>query len=194
VNLFKHLRFVSCITVVVALAAHINIARATPIIYDLSEVTTSEGLLLGTVTIDSVSGLVTAADITFNDASVGDPVFTNIGSPNTYNGLGQDYISGPSSGPLNYGGQIALYYDKTNLGSGALNICLSAGACGTETNQPSFVQAYVNGNGGPFVITGGKLAPAGSSVTPEPKTLLLFGTGILAIAGLFAWRRRPQKI
>ena len=188
----KPLNFVKCLTLVGALAASASFAHATPILFDLTGVNTSAGSLTGTVTIDSITDLVTAADITFNDAAAGSPVFTNIGSPNTYNGLGQDYISGPSNGPLNYGGQVALYYDTANLGSGDLSICIYGGPCGSRNdNGPSSAQANVNPYVAPFKITGGSLDPATLTVTPEPSSLLLLGTGILGLAGVA--RRRFRK-
>jgi hypothetical protein len=180
-NVSKHVKYAALSG---ALAVSIGLAHATPITYDLTGVSTSAGTVTGTVSIDSVTDLVVAADITLNDAALGDPVLTNIGSPATYNGLGQDYISGLSNSPLNYGGQIALYYDTANIGTGDLGICLAVGSCGTESNQTSFVQVYANG-GGTFNITGGSLDPevATSSVVAEPSSLLLLGTGMLFIAG-----------
>lgn len=173
-----------------AFALSPSLAHATPITYNLVGVNTPDGSLTGTVTINSVTDLITAANITFNDATIGNLLFTNIGSPNAYNGLGQDYISGPSTGPLNYGGQIALYYDTTNIGTGNLAICLASGPCGTQSNQATFVQAYLPNQPNLNVnITGGSLDPSGSfspsgltAATPEPSSLVLLGTGLFVAA------------
>lgn len=161
--------------------------RATTITYNLVA-TTSAGTLTGTVGIDSATDLVTAANLTFNDAAVGTPAFSTIGSAAAYNGLGQDYISGPSSGSLNYGGQVGLFFDTAASGSGALSVCTGGVMCGTQGTELSFVQVYTTRGNVVYDITSGSLTQVGtagaSALTPEPSSLLLLGTGILTCAFL----------
>jgi hypothetical protein len=184
---------VRSIALVAALAASTAFAHATSITYTLAGVATNKGTLTGTIDIDTLTKLVTAADITFNYADAGNPVFTDIGTPTVYDGLGQDSISGPSNSPLNDGGQITLYYDIANLGLDSFTICVHSQACGSDFNQASYAQTYSKNNqGGPIFITGGSLANTGDPVpaaTPEPSSFLLLGTGILGIAALMARQR-----
>ena len=134
-NSTRPCNFVKHIILVGLLAVSSSIAHATSITYNLIGVTTSAGTVSGTVAIDSITDLITAANITFNDAAAGNPVFSQITVANAYNGLSQEYISGPSNSPLNYGGQIALYFNTASIGTGNLNLCLYVGSCGIESNQ-----------------------------------------------------------
>ena len=171
-----------------------GIGRASTITFDLVGVNTSAGTLTGTVDIDTATKLVTAADITFNYAAVGSPVFTTVSSAAAYNGIGQDFISGPSNSPLNYGGHLALYFDTANLGFGNLDICLRHESCGLYGSPGSYAQAYNSIRGadrGPIYITSGELAPEtpsglNAAPTAEPPSLILLGTGILFSAALLA--------
>jgi hypothetical protein len=179
------------------LALPAPLALATTIPYTVTNATTSRGTLTGTLAIDSSTGVVTSADLTFNDASLDSPVFSSVSSSAAYNGLGQDWISGGSSGWANYGGQAALFFDTANLPQGGtLSICTAASACGTQGIERSIVQVYSTAGTVDVDLSGGTLtrftASSGSGpasgATPEPSSLILFGTGALAIVGM---RRLP---
>jgi hypothetical protein len=180
-----------------ALAVSALSARATTIVYSLTGVTTSVGSLTGTLSVNSLTDLVTASNITFNDASLSDPVYSVINYSNAYNGLDQTSIlEGTPYASGNYGGQILLYFNTANVGTGNLSLCIASINCGTQGGgETGTVQAYVSSNnGGPFNITGGSLTTtATTAVTPEPSSLLLFGTGLLGAVGLFGRRRLLAK-
>ena len=187
------LKYLKSLSLVALLAAS-GICHASTITFNLVDVNTQDGPLTGTVSIDTATKLVTSADITFNYAAVGSPVFTTIYSTAAYNGIGQDFISGPSNSRLNYGGHLALYFDTANLSFGNLDICLRREPCGLYGSPGSYAQVYNSVPGadrGPIYITSGELAPETSSpldavATPEPPSLILLGTGILFSAALLA--------
>jgi hypothetical protein len=204
-NRFLHFNLIRYVALAGALGASVGLAHATSIAYNLTGVKTSAGSLTGTVTIDTASDLVTAANITFNNTAAGNPVFNIISSQNSdsYHKLGQDYISGSSNSPLNWGGQITLFFDTANIGTGDLNLCIYGGPCGTIPDQTyDFTSVQVSLSGSPYYeslnILSGSLdpevtvGPAGlaPAVTPEPASLMLLGTGILGLAVLAIRRQR----
>lgn len=193
----KPLRYVSILFILLALGISAGVAGASVITYDLNA-TTSAGSLTGTVNVNATTGLVEAADLTFGDSSLGTPVFTTVSSTSAYSGLGQDWISGSSTGSQNYGGQAALFFDTGNLGSGgSLALCTATASCGLGLMEQSFVQVYSTHGDALFEITSGTLSQdtsqgaqtvQESAATPEPAALFLVGTGALFLAGLCQWK------
>ena len=186
-------RILKSFSLVAVLAATSALAYASSISFNLVNVDSAAGTLSGTVDIDTTSKLVTAADISLHDPSGGFPIFTTVASSAAYNGISQSFISGPSTSPHNSGGQLALYFDTANLGSGNLSICFAGGPCGLYGSPGSYTQIYLtSGHDGPFYLTSGELDPvtgAGTSSTvpaSEPSSLLLLGTGIVGGAMMMA--------
>ena len=184
------LKYLKSLSLVAALAAS-TLCNASTITFNLVDVNTTDGTLTGTVAIDTTTQLVTSADITFNDAVLGSPVFITIDSASTHSGLSQNFFSGPSNSPLNDGGRLALYFDTANLSFGSLDLCLRGGSC---TGPGSYVQVYNSIPGadrGPIYFTSGELdpevfSPLNAASTPEPPSLILLGTGIFFSAALLA--------
>jgi hypothetical protein len=187
------LKYLKSLSLAAALSLS-TLCHASTITFNLVDVNTQDGTLTGTVDIDTVTKLVTSANVTLNYAAVASPAFTTIDSAAAYNGIGQDFISGPSNSPLNYGGHLALYFDTANLGFGSLDICLRHESCGLYGSPGSYAQVYNSVPGaerGPIYLTSGELDPEtptslNAAPTAEPPSLILLGTGILFSAALLA--------
>ena len=99
------------LSLVVVLAAGTALGHASSITFSLINVNSSAGSLTGTVDIDTATNLVTSANVTFNDIAASSPIFSGLRSQNTFNGIGQAFLSESGGNPS---GDLALYYDITS--------------------------------------------------------------------------------
>jgi hypothetical protein len=166
--------------------------------YDLTDATISIGStaysLAGMLTIGS-DGLMTAADITLDNAAVGNPVFDVIGptgGPAGYNPVA-DFAYVTTAGNT---AQLYLSYLTTLDGSGNIELCTVGGSC--NGYQDSYGQIYaasafgynpVDLNGGTF-DTATAVPPA--AATPEPASLALLGIGIVGVVTVLYKRRKKD--
>jgi hypothetical protein len=139
--------------------------------------------LAGTLTFNA-SGIVSAADITLEDAALSNPVFTqvtSVGGPAGYAPVA-DYAYISDTGV----GQLSLQYLTALDGSGNVDLCiLSAKNC--NSYQASYIQIYNQSSFGynPVDLDSGTLkSGTASSPTPEPGSLVLLGTGVLGLVGI----------
>lgn len=177
-------------------------AHATPMTagtYDLTDATISVGStaysLAGMLTIGS-DGLMTAADITLDNAAVGNPVFDVIGptgGPAGYNPVA-DFAYVTTAGNT---AQLYLSYLTTLDGSGNIELCTVGGSC--NGYQDSYGQVYAASAFGfnPVDLNGGTFDTAPVTppvaVTPEPASLALLGIGIVGVAAaVYKWRKKGQ--
>lgn len=173
-----------------------------PGVYNLYDAYVDGYSVTGSLNIKN-SGEVASSHLTFNDPNVADtslPFFNVVEISNAYNGLGQNFLTTKTAG-----GQIALYFNTIADANGNLNLCIGGAQCGTSpgTTDPSTLQIYgfynpVEGSNPGLQVTqftSGYLSQndvsstAATSVVSEPLSVLLVGTGILALAGATRLRR-----
>ena len=177
-----------------ALARSAHGTPITPGPYDLTGMIVSAGSTEYTLTGDVTIGgndLISAADITLNDAALGDLGFTKVSiatGPAGYGSAADSAYLTTASGNA----QLYLSYLPNSGSAGDISFCiLSAGDC--NSYQASYLQVYSSSSFGylPVDLKSGAMDSASvtpSSTTPEPSSLLLLATGI-GVAAIFTRRR-----
>lgn len=154
--------------------------------YSLTGTTVHGTALSGTLTLDS-NGLATSANITFEDASYGDPLFSVISSTGTSGNNPVSNFAYLQTGSNS--GQLVLYYASVLNADGSISLCESGSGC----SQASYLHMYSPDRQANLV--GGDLQADSSSAvapTPEPASWMLVATGMLMMCSVPLMRRRPD--
>lgn len=166
-------------------------ASALPVgVYTLSATTPTSGIhtsdpgtLAGTLVFDANSS-ITSADLLYTDLGSGSLyTFTSVGPTAVF--PADHSVSATVSNVFNSGIYYAFGIRVPGLANG--NFLLT---CGTDCD--TFVVVDDGTPGGRYEEFTGSISPAAATVTPEPASLLLLGTGALGILGILGTVRRRR--
>lgn len=165
-----HLRSLAAATLLftASLAAHADTLTT----WDLNGSLQNGGSVSGTIELDSTTGMFTDADFTATTSS-GTYDFTSAAfTQGLYSGIYFAFYDGSSGATFGLG-----IPDTSAVGFTGSAMCSSTIPCSTLASSLSDPIDGVD------ELTTGTLTPA-VSVTPEPSSLLLLGTGVLGVIGV----------
>jgi hypothetical protein len=188
----------SMLTIPIALLAILSpvVVRAADITYTVNSSAGASGSVTGSITTDGSTGVLGTADIlnwnlVLNDGT--NPTFTLNGTSNSAEEVvGLDLSATATQLLFDYSGSDGGFFllESLTIGDDGPFVCFSASvACSTTPAGISL--AALNGEGDAVfteLSDTGVIGTAGVSPTPEPGSLFLLGSGLLAMAGM-GWRR-----
>jgi hypothetical protein len=188
----------SMLAIPVALLAILSpvFARAADITYTVNSSVGASGSMTGTITTDGNTGVLGTSDIldwnlVLNDGT--NPTFTLNGLANSAEEVaGSDLTATATQLLFDYSGGDNGFFLLENLtvgDNGPFGCFETSEACSDAPGGISL--AAVQGEGDEIFTAlqgNGVIGTAGVAPTPEPGSLFLLGTGLMALAGM-GWRR-----
>jgi hypothetical protein len=162
--------------------------------FQLSGTFADDSMVSGTLTIDLTDGMITASNLSYLGQSYTDILTQGAFFGETQPGqtpipVGYDFAVGIFSAAP----QIFFIFQGTStvdslIGYGGGSLCSINAACGPDQEGNFFVSSFDAVNGEFIPLQSGQL---GATATPEPSTLILFGTTFLGLG--LSLRRAGQR-